>query len=88
MGLYGLESTEEDLLCALYIKSLLEGGTVDFEKQIEIIENTSGAKFFDAQNCEDFPKEDFWLCLQRDKFDFVLSAYSGEDGFTHIKREK
>lgn len=86
MGLEGKESTEEDLLCAKYIKSLLDGSKVDFEKEVEIIKNTSGAKFFDVKQRNVFPEQDFYLCLEKDKFNFVLEVAKGTDGFMHTKK--
>lgn len=86
MGLEGKESTEEDLLCAKYIKSLLDGSKIDFEKEVEIIKNTSGAKFFDEKQSNVFPEQDFYLSLERDRFDFVLEVQKGVDGFMHTKK--
>lgn len=86
MGLEGKESTEEDLLCAKYIKSLVDGSKVDFEKEVEIIKNTSGAKFFDVKQHNVFPEQDFYLCLEKDKFNFVLDVQKGSDGFMHTKK--
>ena len=86
MGLEGKESTEEDLLCAKYIKSLVDGSKVDFEKEVEIIKNTSGAKFFDEKQHNVFPEQDFYLCLEKDKFNFVLEVKKGSDGFMHTKK--
>ncbi|MBQ3046859.1 MAG: 2-phosphosulfolactate phosphatase [Clostridia bacterium] len=86
MGLEGKESTEEDVLCAEYIKSIIDGSAIDFEKQVEIIKRTSGAKFFKAENRDVFPEEDFYLSLEKDKFDFVLEVVKGEDGFMHTKK--
>ena len=73
MGLAGLEETEEDTLCARYIKSLLEGRPLEnMEKEIDILKRTSGAKFFDPAQQDVFPEMDFHLCTQVDIFDFVL----------------
>lgn len=72
MGLAGVKETEEDTLCARYIKSILVGGEIDFKKEIEILKHTSGAKFFDPMQSEVFPEKDFYMCTIVDKFDFVL----------------
>ena len=72
MGLAGIQETEEDTLCARYIKSLIEGGEIDFEKEIDILKKTSGAKFFDPAQSEVFPTRDFEMCTIVDKFDFVV----------------
>ncbi|MBR1969785.1 MAG: 2-phosphosulfolactate phosphatase [Clostridia bacterium] len=72
MGLEALSQTEEDNLCALYIKSLIEGTDIDLQGEIEKLKYTSGAKFFDKAQSSVFPEEDFHLCTQVDKFNFVL----------------
>ena len=72
MGLEALTQTEEDNLCANYIKSLLEGTTIDMASEIENLKYTSGAKFFDKAQNSVFPEADFGLCTQVDKFDFVM----------------
>ena len=85
MGLAGKESTREDTLCAEYIKSLLEGNPIDLAPGIEECKATSGAKFFQP-NQTVFPEEDFWLCVDADKFDFVLRVQQGTDGLMHTVR--
>lgn len=83
MGLAGKEETEEDTLCARYIKSLLEGRPLaDMEAEIEILKRTSGAKFFDPAQQDVFPEADFHLSTQVDRFDFVL-RYDRETGCMH-----
>lgn len=72
MGYAGVDETEEDTLCAQYIKSILEEKSFDMEQGIEMLKRTSGAKFFDPNQNDVFPKEDFGLCTQVDCFDFVL----------------
>ena len=78
MGLEAIEPIEEDTLCAEYIKSLLGDKPFDLNKRIEQLKNTSGAKFFDETNQEVFPKRDFELCTDVDKFNFVLKLVHGE----------
>lgn len=80
MGLAGKEETEEDTLCARYIRSLLEGQPLaDMEAEIESLKRTSGAKFFDPAQQDVFPEADFHLSTQVDWFDFVL-RYDRENG--------
>ena len=85
MGLAGKESTREDTLCAEYIKSLLEGNPIDLAPGIAECKVTSGAKFFKEDQTV-FPEEDFWLCVDADKFDFVLRVQPGDDGLMHTVR--
>ena len=80
MGLAGLEETQEDTLCARYIKSLLEDQPIaDMDAEIDILKRTSGAKFFDPAQQDVFPEADFHLSTQVDRFDFVL-RYDRECG--------
>lgn len=78
MGLEGKYQTDEDNLCALYIKSLLEGKEMDLALEIEKLKTTSGKKFFDIEKQEVFPKEDFFLSTEVNKFDFVLKVEHDE----------
>jgi len=84
MGLNAEAQTEEDNLCAEYIKSLLEGCPMDLSAQLADLQRTSGAKFFDPAQQEVFPEPDFWLSTQVDQFDFVLRLEPGEDGLGQI----
>ncbi len=86
MGLSGGRETEEDTLCAEYIKCLLEGGTMDLAEPIESLKHTSGAKFFDPERAEIFPTRDFELCTMPDRFDFVLKVERDGDGAGYIKK--
>lgn len=81
MGLEAKEPTEEDTLCARYIKAILEGNeeTIDMEAEIENLKATSGAKFFDEKQSKVFPRADFPMCTDVDKFNFVI-RYDAEKG--------
>ncbi len=72
MGLEAKSETEEDTLCARYIKSILEGETIDMPAEIEDLKRTSGAKFFDKAQNDVFPEADFGMCTELDKFNFVM----------------
>ena len=73
MGLEAVKQTEEDNLCARYIKDLLEGNDTSYlESEIERLKTTSGAKFFDPAQQSVFPEKDFHLSTETNKFDFVL----------------
>ena len=86
MGLEALSQTEEDNLCAYYIKSILEGTEIDMPAEIEKLKTTSGAKFFDKAQNDVFPEADFGMCTELDKFNFVLKLEKGEDGLSYIKK--
>lgn len=64
--------TDEDTLCAEYIKNELQGLENDFGRMKKIIRKGSGKRFFEPANQEWAPSSDFDLCLQRNIFDFVL----------------
>ena len=72
MGYAGEYPTDEDTVCAEYIKSLLLGEEMDLSAQIEKLKTTDGAKFFDPTQNDVFPEEDFYMCTKVDEFDFVM----------------
>lgn len=72
MGYAALQETEEDTLCAEYIKSILEEKPFDMKSGIALLKKTSGAKFFDPKQNDVFPEKDFELCTRVDCFDFVV----------------
>lgn len=86
MGLEAKSQTEEDNLCAYYIKSLLEGKNIELEKEIEKLKVTSGAKFFDKNQQDVFPEQDFYLSTKLNKFNFVLKVEKDNNGFNFIKK--
>lgn len=77
MGWLAKYPTEEDTLCAEYIRSLIEGTPFDIESGVESLKHTSGAKFFDPEQNDVFPREDFFMCTDVDKFDFVMKLEGG-----------
>lgn len=85
MGLEGKEETDEDTLCARYIKSILEEETLDIPSEIERLKQTSGAKFFDPKQNDVFPEADFYMCTQVDKFDFVMKL-KRNNGLDYIEK--
>lgn len=82
MGWEGKRNTEEDLLCAEYIKSLLEGRPLSNIRTLaEELRYTEGKKFFDPMQADVFPEPDFWLCADPDRFDFAIEAVPCDNGF-------
>ncbi len=61
MGYRAAESAEEDLLCAGYIKDLLEGRERDISGEIEALRKGSGSRFFNRKTWNSVPT-DFFLC--------------------------
>ncbi len=79
--------SDEDELCAKYIKSMLEGNLLEnLEDEVENLKLTSGKRFFDSSNEEIFPKEDFYLCVEVNKFDFVLRVNKDINGMFCIEK--
>lgn len=66
---------DEDILCAKYIKGMLENKSLNnFDEEIEKLKTTSGYKFFNELKQNDFPKKDFYLCTEVNKFNFILKV--------------
>lgn len=83
----GSDPFEEDKLCAEYIKAKLENKSTDeFKARILNLKYTSGAKFFDNKLQEIYPKEDFYLCTDIDKYDFVLKVKKDEKGYYYMEK--
>ncbi len=79
MGTEGREEGPEDELCAEYIRSLLLGETLpDIDNRLTALKDTAGKRFFVPGMQEDLPEQDFWMCIQRDVFPFVIRV--GRDG--------
>ena len=84
MGLEALRQTEEDNLCAEYIKCILENKNIDIKKEIESLKNTGGAKFFDKNRQDVFPERDFYLATDVNRFGFVLKLHRDDNGLNRI----
>lgn len=79
----------EDELCAEYIKALLEDRSFEnIEDEIKKLKLTSGKKFFDDNNKDVFPKEDFYLCVEINKFNFILKVNKSENGMLYMKKNE
>ena len=77
--------TDEDTLCAEYIQNELKGLPNDFNKMKETIRKGSGKRFFDAAKQAWAPSEDFELCLDLNRFGFVLKV-ERESAFSSLKK--
>ena len=86
MGLEAVSQTEEDNLCANYIKSLLLECETDLQSEIENLKTTSGAKFFDKAQNDVFPEADFHMCVECDKFDFIVKLEKSESGINYMRK--
>ena len=81
MGNGGERTAREDVICARYIKCLLEGRTCLIDEEIRSLRTDGGEHFFRPQTQEIFPQEDFRLCTRRDIFPFVLRVQSSDNPF-------
>lgn len=82
MGNAGVRPAAEDELCAEYIKRLVEGAELpDFAQRVADLQKHGGEHFFDENRQEIYPKEDFFLCIQYDKFPFIIKINKDEHGF-------
>jgi 2-phosphosulfolactate phosphatase len=88
--------TDEDTLCAEWIKKELEkappglptwGGEKSkrFKEMVEIIRHGSGARFFDPEKQGWSPQADFELCLDLNRFGFVLKVEKDE-GVNYLQK--
>ena len=76
--------TDEDTLCAEYIRNELEGKANEFEQMTATIRKGSGARFFDADKQSWSPEADFHLCLDLNRFNFVLKVEK-ENAWNYMK---
>ena len=82
MGTAGKVKNPEDELCANYIKSMLsDEKTFDIGERIKDLRLNGGQHFFDPNNQEVFPQKDFYMCIERDIFDFVIRIDKDEYGY-------
>lgn len=86
MGYRATEPAGEDLLCAQYIKDLLQGREPDITSAIEALRNGSGSRFFKPENLEFSPPTDFFLCTDLNRFNFVLKAIITNAGYAEVLR--
>lgn len=88
MGNGGVKPAAEDVLCAEYIKSILEGKEIpEFEKKISDLKNGGGRHFFDQSRQEVFPEADYWMCIDYDRFPFVIKIDKDKLGFITHKED-
>jgi len=87
LGREGEEPFDEDVLCAQYIKSMLENKPLyNLAEKIEKLKTTTGSKFFDKLKQKDFPERDFYLCTEVNKFDFVLKVKKDKKENLYIEK--
>ncbi len=86
MGNAGIRPSEEDELCAEYIKSCIEGNELtDFKKRVEELQISGGEHFFDKSRQDVFPEADFWMCVKCNRFPFVIKIEKDAMGYITSK---
>ncbi len=86
MGNGGVRPAPEDELCAAYIKSILEGREfTDLEQKVNNLKSNGGEHFFDQARQDIFPEADFYMCIEYNKFPFVIKMDKDEIGFVANK---
>ena len=81
MGKGGMEPAEEDELCAEYLKNLLTGKGMTFiEERLLALRTGGGRHFFDPEQQDVFPEKDFWMCIEKNRFNFVIRVEKDPDG--------
>lgn len=80
MGYACLYPTDEDTLCAEYIRNELRGVASNLDAMRKQIREGSGARFFEETSQAWAPKEDFELCLAINRFGFILKVDEGTHG--------
>ncbi len=86
MGQGGAELAEEDELCAVYLKSLLEGDDMpDIDSRLKALRTGGGSHFFRPDMQDVYPEEDFRMCIDRDRFDFVIRIEKDRDGLKSVR---
>jgi 2-phosphosulfolactate phosphatase len=84
MGHAALEPSDEDTLCARYIKASLEGKPLDFEQIRTHLRGYRSARKFFNPTIAWAPERDFELCLSLNRFDFVLKVRQNADGYSEL----
>jgi 2-phosphosulfolactate phosphatase len=84
MGQAAREPSDEDTLCAQLIKDSLEGKTPDFERIHTYLRGYHTARKFFNPEIAWAPERDFDLCLDLNRFDFVLNVQTDQDGLRSL----
>lgn len=86
MGNGGVREAKEDVVCAKYIKSMLDGTAYDIVSEVAKLQFDGGQHFFNPDTQDVFPEPDFWLCMKYDRFPFVLQLNQDKNGQNYMKK--
>ncbi|MCR5296918.1 MAG: hypothetical protein K6E17_05875 [Clostridiales bacterium] len=59
----------------------------DIDDRLRALRTGGGKHFFDPENQGVSPEKDFWMCIDRDRFDFVIRMEKDRDGLISGKTE-
>lgn len=80
MGKGAEKPSDEDELCARWIRKKLLGEKIENpQAEIDVLKSGDGKRFFKEKNQDWSPKQDFYLCTDLNRFDFVLRASFTEE---------
>lgn len=81
MGKEGTAEAEEDELCAVYLKNLLTAGEMPgIDRKLWELRTGGGSHFFKPELQDIYPEQDFWMCIARDRFSFILREERDSEG--------
>ena len=80
MGFGGVREAKEDTLCAEYIKSILTNQDFPIDERIKALRTDGGEHFFNRETQDVYPEADYWMCIEYDKFTFVLKIGKDNQG--------
>ena len=78
MGHEATTPSLEDEICAQYLMALINSKYFDTSKYVAELASGPG-KYFFSDDQEQYPKEDFAMCLELNKFNFVIQAQPYSD---------
>ncbi len=88
MGEAGLHPADEDELCARYIAGVLEDRPFDFGAIVDRLRDGSGRRLLNPAHASWSPPRDFDLCLDLNRFSFVLRVERDADGLAVLRKSQ
>jgi 2-phosphosulfolactate phosphatase len=85
-GFEGQSETLEDTLCAEYLREVLQGHISNFEEMLKRIRRSDCSIRFLHPTKRINPPEDWGLCLDLDRFDFVVRGAQRHEGLCVLER--
>lgn len=86
MGFENLRPTQEDTVCAEYMRSLLLGEPYPLAASVAALRDGPGARFFVPADQAFAPEADFYLCTQCDRFPFALELGREAGGLAYSRK--